>query len=89
MAPDLAENGTNFRRARGGEMRKILTLPVSVMKIVMPTTQHSGHPIWAIYKDLGAKKSKIPHARFVIPKGTLTVRPRGHVGSVVRYLTST
>lgn len=61
MAPDLAENGTNFRRARGGEMRKFLTLPVSVMKIVMPTTQHSGHPIRAIYKDLSAQKSPKSH----------------------------
>ena len=59
MAPlDLAENGNkNFRRARGGEMGKILTLLVSVMKIVMPTAQHSGHTIWVIYMDLPAQKS--------------------------------
>jgi hypothetical protein len=51
MVPsDLTENGNkNLRRARGGEMgKKSLTLPVSVMKITMPTAQHSGHTIWAI-----------------------------------------
>ena len=47
--------------AREGEMGKRLTLPVSVMKITMPTAQHSGHTIWAIYNDLsgslGAKNN--------------------------------